>query len=177
MSNDMGGTVKIKPRSEILHDIIRDGKKHPKGWQVAFGNDSSSLSHDYYIFHPNTGIYLLKEYNKNPYEIKGLGSKLARHIDEDIQEQITKTSGNFGILQGDVQKILVNIQKGISAEKILSSAIHGDDLGLTIPVRGKVSTSIDAFRSLKNTFSSQQKKLTSHLEKMASDDGLYVSYD
>lgn len=169
--------MKIKQRTEILHDIIRDGKKHPKGWQVAFGNDSSSLSHDYYIFHPNIGIYLLKEYNKNPYEIKGLGSKLARHIDEDIQEHIKKTSGNFGILQGDIQKILSNIHRGIPPEKILTSALHGDDLGLTIPVRGQVSTSIDAVRSLKNTFSSQQKKLTNHLEKMVSDDGLYTSYE
>jgi hypothetical protein len=168
--------VKIKPRTEILREIIRDGKKHPKGWRAAYGGDSSSLSHEYYIFHPNIGVYLVKEYNKNPYEIKGLGSKLARHLDEDIQEQIIKTSGNFGILQGDIQKILANIQRGIPPEKILSSAIHGDDLGLTIPVRGQISTSVDAFRSLKNSFSSQQKKLTSHLEKMATDDGLYTSY-
>jgi len=169
--------VKIKPRNDILRDIIQEGKKHPKGWNAAFGKDSSSFSHDCYIFHPNIGIYLLKEYNKNPFEVKGIGSKLARRIDEDIEEQIRKKSGDFGIIQGDIRKILSNINRGIPPEKILTSAIQGDDLGLTIPVRGRASTSETTFHTLKNTFSCQQKKLDTCFEKMVSEDGLYTSYE
>jgi len=170
-------SVKIKPRNDILTDIIRDAKKHPKGWSAAFGQDSDLFSHDCYIFHPSIGIYLLKEYNKNPFEVKGIGSKLARHIDEDIEEQITRKSGDFGILQGDIKKILTNINRGIPPQQILNSAINGGDLGLTIPVQGRVSTSKDTFHSLKNTFSSQQKKLGTCFEKMVSDDGIYKSYE
>ena len=170
-------TVKIKPRNDILRDIIQDGKKHPKGWNAAFGKDSSSFSHDCYIFHPNIGIYLLKEYNKNPFEVKGIGSKLARRIDEDIEEQIRKKSGDFGIIQGDIRKILSNINRGIPPEKILTSAIQGENLGLTIPVRGRASTSETTFHTLKNTFSRQQKKLDTCFEKMVSEDGLYTSYE
>lgn len=169
--------VKIKPRSDILRDIIRDGKKHPNGWHAAFGKDRRLLSHDCYIFHPNIGIYLLKGYQKNPYEVKGVGLHLARHIDQDIQEQMIKNSGDFGILQGDIQKILTNINRGIPPEKILTSAIHGDDLGLTIPVRGSASTSKETFHHLKTTFSTKQKKLENRLEKMVSDDKGYTSYD
>jgi hypothetical protein len=169
--------VKIKPRNDILKDIIRDGKKHPKGWNAAFGKDSTSFSHDCYIFHPHIGIYLLKEYNKNPFETKGIGLKLARRIDEDIEEQITRKSGNFGIIQGDIRKILTNINRGIPPQQILNSAIDGEDLGITIPVRGHASTSKDTFHSLKNTFYHQQKKLEVYFEKMVSDDGLYTSYE
>lgn len=169
--------MKIKPRNLILKDIIREGKKHPKGWNAAFGQDSTSFSHDCYIFHPQIGIYLLKEYNKNPFEVKGVGSKLARHIDDDIEEQMRKKSGDFGIIQGDLRKILVNINRGIPPEHILQSAIQGDDLGLTIPVRGRASTSQNTFHSLKSSFSLQQKKLETSFEKMASDDGLYTSYE
>jgi hypothetical protein len=170
-------SVKIKPRNDILRDIIRDAKKQPKGWSAAFGQDSSLFSHDCYIFHPGIGIYLLKEYNKNPFEIKGIGSKLARHIDEDIEEQITKKSGDFGIIQGDIQKILFNINKGIPPQQILTSAMSGEDLGITIPVQGRASTSKDSFHSLKNTFSSQQKKLETCFEKIVTDDGIYKSYE
>ena len=169
--------MKIKSRNDLLKDIIRDGKKYPQGWNAAFGKDSMSFSHDCYIFHPHIGIYLLKEYNKNPFEIKGIGSKLARRIDDDIEEQMRKKSGNFGIIQGDVRKIISNIDKGIPPEKILASAISGDDLGLSIPVRGHASTSKDTFHSLKTMFSHQQKKLEVCFEKMASDDGLYTSYE
>ena len=169
--------MKIKPRNDILKDILRDGKKHPKGWNAAFGKDPTSYSHDCYIFHPQIGIYLLKEYNKNPFEVKGVGSKLARHLDDDIEEQMRKNSGDFGIIQGDFRKILTNINRGIPPEQIFHSAIRGDDLGLTIPVRGRASTSENTFQSVKNSFSMQQKKLETCFEKMASDDGLYTSYE
>ncbi len=135
------------------------------------------MSHDCYIFHPNIGIYLLKEYIKNPFEVKGVGSKLARHIDDDIAEQMRKKSGDFGIIQGDIRKILTNINRGIPPEQILNSAMNGDDLGLTIPVRGRASTSESTFHSLKSTFTHQQKKLDTCFEKMVSDDGLYSSYE
>ena len=169
--------MKIKLRNEILRDIIRDGKKHPKGWHASFGTDSALLSHDCYIFHPHIGIYLLKEYNKNPFEVKGIGLKLARRIDEDIQEQMTKKSGDFGIIQGDIQKILANLNKGVPPQQILTSALQGEDLGVTIPVQGRASTSQDTFHSLKSTFSQKQRKIETHLEKMVSEDGLYKSYE
>jgi hypothetical protein len=169
--------VKIKPRNDILRDIIRDGKKYPKGWNATFGYDTNLFSHDCYIFHPNIGIYLLKEYNKNPFEVKGMGSKLARRIDEDIEEQITRKSGDFGIIQGDIQRILRNIDKGISPQKILTSAMNGRDLGITIPIQGHASTSKDTFQSIKSTFCSYQKKLETFFEKMVSEDGIYRSYE
>jgi hypothetical protein len=169
--------VKIKPRNDILRDIIQDAKKYPKGWNATFGFDTNLFSHDCYIFHPNIGIYLLKEYNKNPFEVKGMGSKLARRIDEDIEEQITKKSGDFGIIQGDIQKILRNINKGIPPQQILTSAMNGQDLGITIPVQGKASTSKDTFQSIKSTLHTHQKKLETCFEKMVSEDGIYKSYE
>jgi hypothetical protein len=169
--------VKVKRRNDILTEIIGEGKKHPNGWNAAFGKDPETFSHDCYIFHPRIGIYLLKEYSKNPFEVKGVGSKLARRLDDDIEEQMMKKSGNFGIIQGDIRKILANISKGIPPEKILTSALNGDDLGLTIPLRGHASSSQDTFHSLKNMFSQKQKKLEACFEKMVSDDGLYTAYD
>jgi hypothetical protein len=169
--------VKIKPRNDVLKEIIGQGKKHPAGWNAAFGKDTTQFSHDCYIFHPSIGIYLLKEYNKNPFEVKGIGSKLARHIDDDIQEQLMKKSGDFGIIKGDIRKIITNLHKGIPPQQILSSAMSGEDLGITIPVQGHASTSKDTFHTLKTTFSQQQKKLETTFEKMVSDDGLYTSYE
>jgi hypothetical protein len=167
----------IKPRHEILTDIIHRAKRHPKGWTATFGQDSDTFSHDCYLFHPDIGIYLLKEYHKNPYEVKGVGSKLARRLDDDIEEQITAASGGFGIIQGDIQKILMNLSRGIPPQRILSSALSGGDLGLKIPVRGHASTSQNTFQSLNTAFSSEQKKLRTWVQKMVSDDGIYTTYD
>lgn len=170
--------MKIKDRNEILTDIIKDGKKHPKGWNAVFGKDIRRMSNDYYLFNPNTGIYLLKEYQKNPFQIRGIGGKIARHIDEDIEENIIKKSGDFGIIQGDLRKIMANLEKGVHPKKILDAAVNGKkNLGLSMPIRGNASKSEDAFNNIQNNYSSKQKKLDSKFEEIASEDGLYKSYD
>ena len=169
--------LKIKSRNETLNDVIQDGKKHPKGWKAVIGKDRERLSRDYYVFNPNVGIYLLKEYNKNPFEIKGIGGKIARNVDEEITSEISKNSGDFGIIQGDFQKVLKNLERGIKPDKIFNAAFKGKkDYGISLPVKGKASSSKEAFNTLHHTLSTRQKKLNSKFEKMASDDGLYDSY-
>jgi len=170
--------LKIKVRNEILNDVIRDGKKYPKEWKAVFGKDKTSLSRDCYIFNPNVGIYLLKEYEKNPFETKGLGGLVARHLDEEVQAQISKYAGDFGILQGDFNKIIKNLQKGIEPREIFDAAITGKkDLGISLPVRGHASTSKDVFNNLHNNLLTRQKKIDEKFKKIASDEGLYNSYE
>jgi hypothetical protein len=168
----------IKSRNEVLNDVIRDGKKHPNNWKAVFGRDKNRLSTDYYIFNPNIGIYLLKEYEKNPFEIKGIGGKIARKIDENIEANISKKGSDFGIIQGDYQKIIKNLEKGIKPEKIFNAAFKGKkDLGIKIPIKGQASTSKDAFKNLQNTYFKEQLRIDKKLEKMANEDGLYKSYE
>jgi hypothetical protein len=170
--------LKIKNRNEILNDVIRDGKKHPSDWQAIFGEDNQRLTRDCYIMNPNIGIYYMKEYNKNPFIVKGIGSKVARKIDDEIENQISKNQGDFGIIQGDFQKILKNIKRGIKPEKIFNEAIKGKkDLGLKIPVRGKASSSEEQFKNINQTLSNNRKKINSKIEEIANEDGLYKSYE
>jgi hypothetical protein len=169
--------VKVKSRDAVLSEIIHEGKHHPNGWSATFGSNPQSFSHDCYMFHPSVGIYLIKEYDKNPYEVRGVGGKIARRIDDDIMDRLTNQSGDFGILQGNVHTILENINKGIPPRKILEGALQGKDLGLRIPVRGHASTSKEAFKYLDDALSPQHKKLSRTFEKMAANDGLYNSYD
>ncbi len=170
--------MKIKSRNEILNDVIKEGKKHPRDWKAVFGKDNKSLSNDYYIFNPNIGIFLLKEYKKNPYEIKGIGGKIGRQVDEDIEVKISKYANDFGIIQGDYKKILKNLEKGIEPQKIFNAALKGKkDLGLRMPIKGEASSSKEVFDEIHNVFSTKQKKIDLKFEKIATDDGLYKSYE
>ena len=168
--------VKIKSRNDTLNDIIKDARRHPKGWKAVFGKDKELSSQDYYIFHPNTGIYLLKEYQKNPFEIKGIGGKIARQVDEDIEAEISKYAGDFGIIQGDIRRIVKNLDRGVKPQKIFDAALKGKNLGISMPVRGHASSSKDYFTNLHDTLSTKQKKIDEKFEKTAADDGLYDSY-
>ena len=169
--------MKIKNRNEILNDIIFDGKKHPKGWQAIFGQDNQRLTRDCYLMNPEIGVYYIKEYDKNPFIIKGIGSKIARKIDDEIESEISKNKANFGIIQGDFKKIFKNIQRGIKPDRIFNEAIKGKkDLGLRIPIRGKASSSEEKFDSLNQILLNNRKKINSKIEEIANQDGLYQSY-
>ena len=48
---------------------------------------------------------------KNSFEVKGIGGKIARNVDEDIESDVSKYAGDFGIIQGDIKKISESIQK------------------------------------------------------------------
>jgi len=169
--------VKIKSRNQILNDVIKHGKKHPKDWKAVIGKDNTKLSNDYYIFNPKIGVFLLKEYQKNPFEVKGIGGKIARRVDEDIDAKVSKYSNNFGIIQGDYKKIVKNLEKGVKAKEIMDSAVKGKkNLGLRIPIRGHASSSKDIFNDLNNNYSKSQKNIDRKFEDIASEDGLYSSY-
>ena len=170
--------MKIKSRNQILNDIIKEGENHPKGWKAVFGKDYENQSRDCYLFNPNTGIYLIKEYQKNPYQIKGLGGKIARYVDEDVQKKVSEFAGDFGIIQGDIRLILRNINKGIHPQRIFNQAFKskGKKYGLTIPIRGNSSMSENSFNNIRLDFLQKQKKLDLKFQKIASDDALYNSY-
>jgi hypothetical protein len=168
--------VTIKPRHQLLEDLIKASKKHPTGWKAAIGKDYHRFSNDYYIFHPDIGVYLLKEYQKNPILSKGIGMKLARNIDEDIHEKIHKNADDFGIIQGNIQKIIQNIHQGIPPQHIFQEALKGNDLGIQMPLKGKANSSLETFNQLKNNYKEQQQKLNKKFEHLASQDGLYHSY-
>ena len=98
-------------------------------------------------------------------------------MDENIEAEVSKYAGDFGIIQGDYRKVLKNLRKGIEPQKILDAAIKGKkDLGLNMPVRGHASSSKNVFDDIHNNFSTKQKKLEKKFEEMATDDGLYNSY-
>ena len=112
----------IKNRQEILSDIIKDSKNHTTNWKAIFGRDTHLLSKDYYLFHPKVGVYFIKEYQQSPFIQKGVGGKIIRHVDEDLEKTIKTFSGDFGIIQGDIRKIASHLQQGRKPVDIIDAA-------------------------------------------------------
>ena len=94
-----------------------------------------------------------------------------------MSQKIQKKSSDFGIIQGDIQKIITNIDKGIHPQKIFEEGLKGNDLGIRIPLKGKASSSTDSFSYIRQSYAMKQKKLNTKFEKMMSEDGMYNSYD
>lgn len=170
-------SVTVKPRDQLLSDVIRASKTHPKGWHAAFGHDSIRCSHDCYLFHPDMGLFFLKEYQKNPYETLGVGTKLVRRIDDDIIDSIEHNPGTFGILQGDLNAILTHLHNGVAIEEIIEGAITDRDYGLRMPISGHATADPRPFTELNQRYHQEKKKLLASYGRLVADEGRDRSYD
>jgi hypothetical protein len=169
--------VKIKSRDEILEEIMIKAGKKPKGWRAIVGRDERLFSNDYYILHPDIGLYLIKEYQKNPFVARGIGGRIARKVDEDIEEAIGKKSGEFGIIRENPYKILKNLKTGIPLHKIFEEGLSGGDMGVQIPVRGSAHLSHASFSQLKKALPEERRVLNAKFEKLLEKDGIYRAYE
>ncbi|WP_423750569.1 hypothetical protein [Salinirarus marinus] len=75
--------MRIRDWQDILEDVTeRDSDRD--GWRAVAGQRRDGVGEDLYLGHPSVGLYQLKTYAKNPYEVRGVGARVARKIDDSI---------------------------------------------------------------------------------------------
>ncbi len=75
--------MRIREWQDILEDVTeRDGD--PDDWRAIAGDRAGGVGEDMYLAHPNAGVFFLKTYAKNPFEVRGVGTQVARRLDDEI---------------------------------------------------------------------------------------------
>ena len=93
--------MRVRDWDDILQDIAESGAD-PSGWRAVGGDRQAGIGEDLYIGHPEVGAFQLKTYAKNPYTVEGVGTRVARRIDDDIEPLFpsqSDSSGIFGVQQ------------------------------------------------------------------------------
>jgi len=75
--------MQVRDWQDILDDVT-DANTDPEGWRAIAGQRQDGVGEDLYLGHPGVGVYHLKTYAKNPYDVRGVGAKVARKIDDEI---------------------------------------------------------------------------------------------
>ncbi|MEA2054686.1 MAG: hypothetical protein U9O96_06205 [Candidatus Thermoplasmatota archaeon] len=138
----------MRSREEVLKEIIQNGKKDPKGWKGTYRYDASVNAMEYIILHPKFGVYEIKEWQKNPYEVIGVGDKIARKVDEGL---LNEHIGNFGIVRYNYKKLSRVVEEGIPLESLIEEMETGKNDWLKLELKGEMHSmprSIDS--KLKN---------------------------
>ncbi|WP_276997455.1 hypothetical protein [Haloquadratum walsbyi] len=73
----------IRDWQDILTDVT-EADVDPDGWRAVAGTRQEGLGEDLFLGHPNAGVYELKTYAKNPRELRGVGTQVARRIDDEL---------------------------------------------------------------------------------------------
>lgn len=122
-----------KDLNQIVKEIINEGRKKPGEWNAL--SSPSRFGNDMLIFHPEGPSYHLKLFEKNPYQIDGLGTKLSENVDNQFQKVVKKKkrTGDLGIINLDIRIIEESLDRGKSFDEILNSSIKGEnDLGIEL---------------------------------------------
>lgn len=94
--------MRIRDWDDILQEVV-ESDVDPDGWRALGGDRRRGLGEDLYLAHPRVGAFQLKTYAKNPYQVDGVGARIARRVDDDVEPLFpTKesSSGLFGVQQG-----------------------------------------------------------------------------
>jgi len=75
--------MRVRQWQDLVADVV-DRDVDPAGWRAVAGPRRRGIGEDLYLAHPGVGLYQLKTYPKNPFEVRGLGGRLARSVDDDI---------------------------------------------------------------------------------------------
>ena len=90
--------MRVRDWQEILADVAGDSTD-PDGWRAVAGSRREGLGEDLYFGHPNVGVYHLKTYAKNPRDLRGVGAKVARTVDDDLDPLLpdADSPGRFAV--------------------------------------------------------------------------------
>lgn len=115
--------MRVRDWQDILADVVDSGAD-AGDWRAVAGNRSSGIGEDMYLGHPTVGVFQLKTYAKNPFEVHGVGTEVARRIDDDLDPLFPDNeAGRFGV-QSPVEDEKEAEQTATELESVLEA--HSD---------------------------------------------------
>ena len=177
--------MRVRDWQDILEDVVEAGAD-PKGWRAVSGNRRGGLGEDMYLGHPRAGVFQLKTYAKNPFEVKGVGSQVARRIDDELDPLFPdQEAGRFG-----VQRAITDEDEAESTARRLGEVIRthadapttGDALfedvmeAMDSPAFGPMEYDRygrpDRMDDLSDTFEEAEELLEAEFDDLVGDDGI-----
>lgn len=93
--------MRVRDWQDILGDVVESGAES-SDWRAVSGDRRGGIGEDLFVGHPSVGVFHLKTFAKNPYEVQGVGSRVARKLDDELEPLFPEadSAGRFGVNQG-----------------------------------------------------------------------------
>ncbi|MEF8778771.1 MAG: hypothetical protein V5A36_07655 [Natronomonas sp.] len=93
--------MRVRDWQDILGDVV-ESNADPGEWRAVAGDRRGGVGEDMFLGHPSVGVFQLKTFAKNPFEVKGVGSQVARKVDDELDPLFPEAdnAGRFGVNQG-----------------------------------------------------------------------------
>ncbi|MFW5949855.1 MAG: hypothetical protein ACOCR6_00680 [archaeon] len=115
--------MRVRDWQDILEDVV-ENDTDPDGWRAVGGDRANGIGEDLYLGHPSVGVYQLKTYAKNPFDVQGVGTRIARKIDDDIEPLFPEDGTDLFGVQAPVEDESEAEQKATRLEEVVKT--HAD---------------------------------------------------
>jgi hypothetical protein len=181
--------MRVRDWQAVLEDVT-ESSADPGEWRAVGGSRPTGLGEDLYLGHPSVGVFQLKTYAKNPFEVEGVGTQVARKVDEDIKPLFPKQgTGRFGVRspvtdEDEAEAVGRDLESVLSAHADAPTspdALFEDVMGaLDSPAYGPLSYDnddeaggrSDELADLAGTFEEAESVLDAELDDLIERDGV-----
>ena len=178
--------MRVRDWKDILSEVTEESSE-PSGWRAVAGQRRDGVGEDLYFGHPSQGVYQLKTYAKNPYEVKGVGAQVARKVDGDIEPLLPSgdDQGRFAVQrppedEDHAKTMATRLQETLRVHsdtptgpedffEDLMEAIESPAFG---PMEYELSERPDRLDDLSSTFEEAEELLDAELDDLIDDDDI-----
>lgn len=176
--------MRVRDWQDIVSDVV-ESDADPDDWRAVAGDRQRGLGEDMYIGHPSAGVFLLKTYAKNPHEVRGVGTQVARKIDDDIGRHFPDrdTGGQFGVRTPPAdeaeaeatarrveQTLKTHADAPTTPKALFDDVMEALDSPAYGPLEYENRTRPDGLQNMSSTFEEAEEVLDSELDDIVQDD-------
>jgi len=185
LANALG--MRVRDWQDILTDVI-EGDRDPEGWRAVAGQRQRGVGEDLYLGHSAAGVFHLKTYAKNPYELQGVGTRVARKVDEDIDPLLprrTDDDGRFAVQrppesEDEAKSMATRIEETLkvhaeaptTSEDFFTDMMEAVDSPAFGPMEYELSDRPDRLDDLSETFDEADELLSKELDDLIDEAGV-----
>jgi AcrR family transcriptional regulator len=176
--------MRIRDWQDILEDVT-ERDTDPDGWRAIAGQRRQGVGEDLYLGHPSVGLYQLKTYAKNPYEVRGVGARVARKIDDGIDPLLPdrESEGRFAVQappedEDDAEEKARRLEEAVrvhadaptTPDDFFSDVMDALDSPAFGPMEFEFADRPDELDDLSEEFDEAEKLLTEELDGLVESD-------
>jgi hypothetical protein len=176
--------MRVREWTDIVEDVVEQDVD-PNDWRAIAGDRAGGVGEDMYLGHPKGGLYHLKTYAKNPFEVQGVGTQVARRLDDEIGTYLPQDAdrGRFAVQtppedKDEAERMATEMEEVIKAHADAPTE-HGDlfrDVmdAMNSPAFGPIEYDQydrpEPLEALSTTFEDAEAVLDTELDELVRDD-------
>jgi hypothetical protein len=178
--------MRVRDWQDVLAEVA-DDETDVEGWRAVGGRRADGVGEDLYVGHPSAGVFLVKTYARNPYEVEGVGTRVARKVDDGLDDMFPdrSTEGRFAVRsppadEDDAESMARNVRETLKAHadaptepdhlfEDLMEAVESPAFG---PMDYELADRPEPLSDLADEFADAENLLSAELDDLVERDGV-----